>query len=36
MATMIRRTSLAGIRIPDTALAKAAVELLETTPPRSS
>ena len=33
MATMIRQTSLAGVRIPDTALAKAAVELLEATSP---
>src|SRR6516165_7835623 len=34
MATITRLESLAGVRIPDTALAKAAVDLLEATSPQ--
>jgi HD superfamily phosphodiesterase len=34
MATIIRLESLAGVRIPDTPLAKAAVDLLEATSPQ--
>ena len=34
MATITRMESLAGVRIPDTPLAKAAVDLLETTSPQ--
>ena len=34
MATITRQESLAGVRIPDTPLAKAAVDLLEVTSPQ--
>ena len=34
MATITRLESLAGVRIPDTPLAKAAVDLLEATSPQ--
>jgi hypothetical protein len=34
MATITRLKSLAGVRIPDTSLAKAAVDLLEVTSPQ--
>jgi len=34
MATITRLKSLAGVRVPDTPLAKAAVDLLEATSPQ--